>query len=156
LIIDKWIKDWDIYYSGTIYLEAGKKYDIKVEYFEEVGGANIKLEWASSQTPREIISSSQFYLPNFTTSGLEQIPSLTKDELIIYPNPVVSKLYIDYNNKTVKSVTIANSDGRILYYNDNSFNTNIPIDVSNIARGMYFLVVLNSQNEKVVSKFVKQ
>lgn len=61
LIIDKWIGDWDIEYSGTIDLEAGKRYDIKVEYYEEVGGANIRLRWASTSQAKEIISQSQLF-----------------------------------------------------------------------------------------------
>jgi len=61
LVIDKWIGDWDIEYSGTIALEAGKKYDIKVEYYEEVGGANIRLRWASTSQAKEIIPQSQLF-----------------------------------------------------------------------------------------------
>ena len=61
LIIDKWISDWDIEYSGSITLEAGKKYDIKVEYFEEVGGANIRLRWSSPSQVKQIIPQTYFY-----------------------------------------------------------------------------------------------
>ena len=45
LIIDKWINDWDIEYSGSIYLEKGEKYPIQLDYFEATGGANIVLQW---------------------------------------------------------------------------------------------------------------
>jgi hypothetical protein len=61
LIIDKWLNDWDITYTGTIALEAGQKYSIKIEYFEENGGANCKLEWSSASQTREIIPTSQLY-----------------------------------------------------------------------------------------------
>lgn len=47
LIIDKWIDDYGVEYSGTISLTANQLYDIKLEYFESYGGANCKLEWFS-------------------------------------------------------------------------------------------------------------
>ncbi|MBN2484399.1 MAG: carbohydrate-binding protein [Bacteroidales bacterium] len=59
LIIDKWVNDWDIEYSGKITLEAGKKYNIKIEYFEFDGGANIKLQWSSASQAKQIIPASQ-------------------------------------------------------------------------------------------------
>lgn len=59
LVIDKWIDDWDITYTGEIVLEAGKKYKIKIEYFENNGGANCQFEWSSVSQPREIVPQSQ-------------------------------------------------------------------------------------------------
>lgn len=61
LVIDKWINDWDVTYSGEITLNAGEKYSIKIEYFEENGGANIKFEWSSALQPREIVPTSQLF-----------------------------------------------------------------------------------------------
>lgn len=61
LVIDKWLNDWDITYTGEITLQAGEKYSIKLEYFEENGGANCKLEWSSALQPREIVPTSQLY-----------------------------------------------------------------------------------------------
>lgn len=63
LVIDKWIDDWNIDYSGKINLVAGTKYDIKIEYFENYGGAGCKLEWSSSSQTREVVPASQLY-PN--------------------------------------------------------------------------------------------
>ena len=61
LIIDKWISDWNIDYTGQIYLEAGRKYKIKIEYFEEVGGANIVLKWESARQFLQVVPKSQLY-----------------------------------------------------------------------------------------------
>lgn len=55
LIIDRWVDDWNVEYAGQIFLEADKTYDIKVEYFENFGGANAKLEWQSASLPRQIL-----------------------------------------------------------------------------------------------------
>lgn len=61
LVIDKWIDDWGVEYSGSIALIAGQKYDIKIEYFENNGGAGCKLEWASLSQTREVVPQSQLY-----------------------------------------------------------------------------------------------
>ncbi|MBN2486115.1 MAG: RICIN domain-containing protein [Bacteroidales bacterium] len=70
LIIDKWVDDWDITYTGSISLVAGQKYDIKVEYFENNGGANCKLEWSSSSQAREVVPQSQLYSAVAAGDGL--------------------------------------------------------------------------------------
>ncbi|MBC7485369.1 MAG: RICIN domain-containing protein [Cytophagaceae bacterium] len=72
LIIDQWADNWGTDYTGKINLIAQQKYDIKVEYFENVGGANIKFEWSSAQQTREVVPTSQLYsnpLPTVTVSS---------------------------------------------------------------------------------------
>ncbi|CAH0343903.1 PA14 domain-containing protein [Bacillus sp. CECT 9360] len=65
LAIDFWQDKWDIEQkSAPISLEAGKEYDIKVEYFEHFGGANLKLFWSSDSVKKQIVPSSAFYLPD--------------------------------------------------------------------------------------------
>ena len=74
LIINKWDDTYNVDYFGTIYLEAGKKYPFKMEYYENTGGANARLDWQCSHQLRETIPQSQFYpirgklrLPYFVT-----------------------------------------------------------------------------------------
>lgn len=54
-IIDKWVDDWGIDYSGTVTLTAGQSYDIRLDYFENNGQANVKLEWEAPGLPRAVI-----------------------------------------------------------------------------------------------------
>jgi hypothetical protein len=61
LIVDKWVDDWGIEYTGTIALTGGQKYDIKLEYFENNGGAACKMEWSSASQAREVVPQSQLY-----------------------------------------------------------------------------------------------
>ncbi|MFM9279805.1 PA14 domain-containing protein [Paenibacillus jiagnxiensis] len=64
LAIDHWKNDWDVEYSSSpITLEAGRKYDIKIEYFEDYGGSNLYLRWESPSVPKEIVPAEAFYLP---------------------------------------------------------------------------------------------
>ena len=61
LIIDDWTTHPAAERSGTITLQAGQRYDIQMEYFEQGGLASVKLEWSSNSLPREIIPESQLY-----------------------------------------------------------------------------------------------
>jgi GxGYxYP putative glycoside hydrolase C-terminal domain/GxGYxY sequence motif in domain of unknown function N-terminal/Alpha-L-arabinofuranosidase B (ABFB) domain/PA14 domain/Bacterial Ig domain/Ricin-type beta-trefoil lectin domain-like/Glycosyl hydrolases family 2/Glycosyl hydrolases family 2, sugar binding domain/Secretion system C-terminal sorting domain/Glycosyl hydrolases family 2, TIM barrel domain len=72
LVIDKWIDDWSVEYAGKITLTAGQKYDIRVEYFENNGGAGCKLEWSHVSQVREVIPQAQLYsnaLPSVSISS---------------------------------------------------------------------------------------
>lgn len=70
LVVDKWVNDWDITYSGQIALKANQKYDIRIEYFEAYGGANIKLEWSSPSQVKQVVPASQLYFSTTYGSGL--------------------------------------------------------------------------------------
>jgi len=61
LVIDSWIDDWNVDYSGKITLTAGQKYDIKLEYFENYGGAGAKLEWYHASQTRQVVPQIQLY-----------------------------------------------------------------------------------------------
>ena len=64
LIIDHWVADWDNEQtSDTVSLTAGQRYDIKVENFQAIGGANMFLRWSSPSVPKEIIPASAYYAP---------------------------------------------------------------------------------------------
>lgn len=59
--------------SGTITLEAGKRYDIRLEYFDALALADIQLLWSSSSQAKQVIPTSQLYPVSPATEG----PSLT-------------------------------------------------------------------------------
>ena len=64
LIIDHWVNDWNNeQVSEPIALEAGQKYDIKVEFFEDFGGSNLFLRWSSPSQQKEIVPREALYLP---------------------------------------------------------------------------------------------
>jgi hypothetical protein len=64
LLIDHWQDDWDVeQVSQPIQLAAGQTYDIKVEYFENVGGANLRLRWQSPSQAKAIVPPEAFSLP---------------------------------------------------------------------------------------------
>jgi metal-sulfur cluster biosynthetic enzyme len=59
LLINQWKHQATTEYSGSIDLQAGQKYDIRVEYFDGTGDANIDLSWSSPSTSKQIIPQSR-------------------------------------------------------------------------------------------------
>jgi hypothetical protein len=61
LIIDKWINQGATEWSGSIALTGGQKYDIKMEYYENTGGAVAELRWSSPTITKAIIPKDRLY-----------------------------------------------------------------------------------------------
>jgi hypothetical protein len=59
LLIDDWQADGLGIHSGTLDLEAGQRYALRLEYFENLGGAQVRLEWSSPSLTREVIPSNR-------------------------------------------------------------------------------------------------
>jgi len=60
-VIDEWTDAHDETPTGTIALEAGKRYPIVYEYFENDGGASTRLEWSSDSQLREVVPSARLH-----------------------------------------------------------------------------------------------
>ncbi|WP_257461634.1 PA14 domain-containing protein [Archangium lipolyticum] len=59
LIIDNWTSHASTLDSGTIFLEAGKRYSVLLEYYEGTGNANVSLQWQPpTQATASVITSS--------------------------------------------------------------------------------------------------
>jgi hypothetical protein len=70
-IINQWTAHAAREDSGTITLQAGSKYDIKLEYFNNFGGSVAQLSWASNSQAKQIIPQAQLYS---TSSGVVPPP----------------------------------------------------------------------------------
>jgi fibronectin type 3 domain-containing protein len=71
------INDWKAHgpkvdTSLGVNLTAGQKYDIKVQYYDSMGGAEMQLLWRlPGQTAFGVIPQAQLYLPSTTGTGLQ-------------------------------------------------------------------------------------
>jgi hypothetical protein len=61
LVIDSWGGHSPQDDMGPMALNAGQKYNLKLEYRELQGGASVKLEWLSEHEPKAVIPSSQLF-----------------------------------------------------------------------------------------------
>ncbi len=65
LIINQWVDQGPTEWTGTATnLAAGRRYDIKMAYYENGGGAVAQLSWSSPSTAKAIIPQSQLYPTN--------------------------------------------------------------------------------------------
>lgn len=146
VIIDKWMDDTGEN-RGKIYLDAGQKYDIKLEYFENTSAATCKLEWSNFLQGREVIPKSQFYVKNLGISDFQ-----IKHQITI-TNPADQILHItsdtDLSNANIK---IYDMQGRLLR---NSKTYDNDLYVGNLASGIYVLHI-QIDGAKYVKKFIKK
>ena len=61
LIIDNWTDHAAVEDKGTIDLEIGEKFPIKVEFYENAGDATCQLSWSSKTITKQIIPQKQLY-----------------------------------------------------------------------------------------------
>jgi hypothetical protein len=61
LIVNNWTVHPTTENSGTVNLTAGKKYNIKLEYFESGGGAVSSLHWSGPGVAKQVIPQSQLF-----------------------------------------------------------------------------------------------
>ncbi len=63
LIVDHFVDQGATEWTGTIALQAGQTYAIRMDYYENGGDASAKLEWQSPAQPRQVIPQTQLYAP---------------------------------------------------------------------------------------------
>ncbi|MDR1336743.1 MAG: RICIN domain-containing protein [Tannerella sp.] len=140
LIIDKWLDDYDIEYSGTVSLTAGRRYSLELEYFESTGGAYCRLEWLSPKQVRETVPRSQLYTADYT--GMEMLNA--GGELSIYPNPASGDFVrISSGSRPLSGdllLTVHDMTGRIVRTQRLETADNM-LDISGIPGGVYFVSI---------------
>ncbi|MCY1139376.1 PA14 domain-containing protein [Actinoplanes sp. Pm04-4] len=64
-VIDHWVGDWDVEQtSAPVHLVAGEAYTVRIEMFQDVGGANLFLRWAGAGLEKQIVPESAFTPPD--------------------------------------------------------------------------------------------
>nr|WP_229521446.1 PA14 domain-containing protein [Paenibacillus monticola] len=64
LVIDSWTKQSGTERQGSITMNAGQLYDLKVEYYENQGDASARLMWGSPSQAKGAVPSSALFLPS--------------------------------------------------------------------------------------------
>ena len=94
LLINNWTDHGATENSGSITLTAGKKYDIKLEYYENGGAATIKLSWAPPGQAKQIIPQQRLYPRNVHTLHLDALyPQIVHDGWLVLSIPEYQELY---------------------------------------------------------------
>jgi predicted alpha-1,6-mannanase (GH76 family) len=154
LIIDKWISNSGVTYSGVIDLVAGEKYDIKIEYYASTGNADIKLEWESAEQTKQVVPTSQLYLPDLTISAVNNLQADAND-IVAYMNISKSQLLVNSGCNHVKQLSIYDIQGQLKIKENNQFSGNNAIDISHLGNGVYFVSALMANGTSRCVKFIK-
>jgi PA14 domain len=72
-LIDAWNDHAPQQDKGTITLQAGQKYDIKVEYYERAGGAVMQLYWTTPRIAQHVIPQAYLYSAVVTPAPVQAV-----------------------------------------------------------------------------------
>jgi hypothetical protein len=78
--------------------------------------------------------------------------SLNESKFDIYPNPLKNTLFIKSENDLINTVSILSVEGRKVYEAKGSLLNNQQIDVSGLEKGIYFILI----NESNITKVIKE
>ncbi|MES2732845.1 MAG: carbohydrate-binding protein [Bacteroidota bacterium] len=144
LIIDKWVDDWAIEYTGTANLTAGQRVDIKVEYFENVGGADAKLEWSGAGQTREVIPQSQLFSSASARLASQErirgnVGTTTSPALHLSPNPASDLVNLAWDNTDQEAVSIIIVDmkGAVVYSSEAKTGNSMQLQTGHFQSGIY-------------------
>lgn len=155
LIIDHWILQPITESRGAIELEAGKKYDIKLEYFDNLYDAACKLFWSTDRLPMEVIPTSQLF------PGREvKIPDGEDYVIRVSPNPARNLLNLQIDSKILDRVSwqIFDAQGKEVSRGEHDIFTGvnlIEVNISKLAAGSYFVKITGRSRIDGQKRFVK-
>lgn len=122
-IIDAWIPQPPTEWNGSIYLQSGRTYPIRIEYFEDGGGAVIRMYWQSNIIPKQLVPKKQLFPLNERSS--------------LYPNPVSTTMTVEVPALPC-SWQIISSKGNVIEYG--LFNrVKETVNVEQLPEGIYLL-----------------
>ena len=114
LILDSWQEHFpDRYQSSSIDLEAGKLYDIKLEFFNRDGGTGMGLYWSSKSQKLEYVPQSQLYADGFTQEPDPEEPANQSPKANAGPDVTIT---LPTNSTTLNGTASADPDGTIKAY----------------------------------------
>jgi uncharacterized repeat protein (TIGR01451 family) len=89
-----------------------------------------------------------------TLAGVEEATSA--NDLLIYPNPADEILNINVSGTHAVSIAIYDLQGRVIRNEKVSSGTEVQkLDISQLVKGLYFVVAENAEGQKLTRKFIK-
>jgi hypothetical protein len=151
LIVNKWKDDGGATVSGKLLLNAGQKYDIRKEYYENGYGAKAKLEWSSVHQVREVVPTSHLYVATSARVATAETLS-SEDNLSLYPVPGKSGTSNDITillnqPSAIVSVCVTDAQGKpVMHGQYTVVDSKISLTVLPVPSGLYLIRVNDSKN----------
>lgn len=92
---------------------------------------------------------------NGENPGPVSVETTTSTSLLIYPNPCSEQIHIQCNNN-MKSVEILDMTGRSIQRVDGIGDNNYNLNTSNLSQALYFVRVIDENNQPIISKIIKK
>ncbi|HKX60854.1 MAG TPA: lamin tail domain-containing protein, partial [Verrucomicrobiae bacterium] len=136
LLIDNWTDHGPTENTGFLPLQAGYLYDIKMEMYENGGGAVARLLWSSLNVPKETIPSSQLYPP-----ASSNVPPT-----VVITSPATGAVFVATSTVAIDA-NASDLDGavyKVEFYDGGSklgedINTPFSFSWGNVSAGQHFL-----------------
>ncbi|MBD3319657.1 MAG: hypothetical protein GF350_01015, partial [Chitinivibrionales bacterium] len=141
-IIDNW-RDGKREVHGTISLEAGKAYDLKMEYFKGPGGREkgVALRWQSASQHYRLVPQSQLYRPETSVASLPQ--GNVRPTAPFSTVQLNGRLHVLVHEKMPWSLRIMTPNGRIVHGSNGIAETSVSIPLSQYGTGIYLIRFTN-------------
>ncbi|MGF1633016.1 MAG: PQQ-dependent sugar dehydrogenase [Phycisphaerae bacterium] len=114
LVIDAFEDQSFTFASGSLALQAGTEYDLRIEYYEQGGDAAVRFEWQSPSQPRQVVPTAQLFADapvndpaDFSFSVQPVVTGLNQPTAIEFAG---DKLFIAQKNGVVR----LHEDGQLL------------------------------------------
>ena len=82
----------------------------------------------------------------------DSIDQITADDIDVYPNPASGMFYI--SGAEIKSLTMSNSMGQVVYSNNDLHSDSVAIDVEGMSSGVYALMIELDNGEIIMKRIV--
>ncbi len=94
---------------------------------------------------------------NMSQVSVHEYSNDSPTRMLVYPNPVLDKLYVDYPNdiKNIQTIQLFDSNGRVVTAPFVLYNGRLEITTSGLASGVYDLVI-KGEGRTLTEKVIKQ
>jgi len=89
--------------------------------------------------------------------SVDKAGSDLEKSILVFPNPASNWFHVQTNGSSFKKAELRNASGQLVWSSANNAllsNTLITVNTSDLAAGIYFLVLYDSENHSVVKKVV--
>ncbi|VXB91755.1 conserved exported hypothetical protein [Flavobacterium sp. 9AF] len=136
--------------SGNVIIKTGSEHKFSAGQeivFTSDFTAELGSDFLAVLEPCDVIA---FRMTNEQIKDNSELELLDKDRLSIYPNPTNGLIKINFGNLSSGNYELYSLDGRIILSNKYENSSEISIDLTNFANGVYVINII--ANEKVISK----
>ncbi len=153
LLIDEWYEHAEQTSSALIQLQPGRRYAVRLDYFQHRGAAIIKFAWSSPSTPEQVVPQTQLY-SKFTSHNAADLEKLFQAELNPAPQPAVSpSLPLPWSDQDVGPVGLA---GTAQVQNGNWSITGAGADIWANSDGFHFVYQSWQGDGQIVARVTRQ